>query len=256
MPKTKVLKLYKKVGETPLECLNRFRKANSKYMHEKMTYAGRLDPMAEGALLVLVGEECKNKDRYLAFDKEYEMDVLFGFETDSYDLLGLAKSETGQSSIFSVLGSPRQNFGQTLKNPTLTDFLKTFVRKFTQKYPPYSSRYFAKARTGKLVDDEILSKEVEIYGIKLLKNKNISKKSLHNYIIKSVNKVKGDFRQKKILAKWKIVLQKSKLKKFPVISLKVRCSSGTYMRSLAHNIGNEVGVPASVLRLKRTRIYQ
>ncbi len=246
MPKTKVLKLYKIVGETPLECLSRFRKANSEYKHEKMTYAGRLDPMAEGVLLVLVGEECKNKDKYLAFDKEYEMDVLFGFATDTYDLLGLVKKQS--TRIFSPFnGVPNHS------EKILVDF---FVKKFKQKYPPYSSRYFAKARSGKLVNDEILSKEVEIYSIKLLKNKNISKKSLHNYIIKSVNKVKGDFRQKKILAKWKLILDKSKLKKFPVISLKIKCSSGTYMRSLAYNIGNEVGVPSSVLRLKRTRIYQ
>ena len=56
-----ILKLYKNRGETPLECINRFKKENPEYQKEKMTYAGRLDPLAEGLLLVLVGEECKNK---------------------------------------------------------------------------------------------------------------------------------------------------------------------------------------------------
>ena len=55
----KILKLYKKEGETPLEAIERFRRKNPEYRNEKMTYAGRLDPMAEGVLLVLAGNECK-----------------------------------------------------------------------------------------------------------------------------------------------------------------------------------------------------
>ena len=53
-----------------------------------MTYAGRLDPMASGVLLVLAGEETKNKDKYLGLDKEYDFEILFGFATDTYDILG------------------------------------------------------------------------------------------------------------------------------------------------------------------------
>ena len=81
----KILNLYKEVGETPLERLERFKKDNSEYANEKMTYAGRLDPMAEGVLIVLVGEECLNKEKYLGLDKEYEFEVLFGFRTDTYE---------------------------------------------------------------------------------------------------------------------------------------------------------------------------
>jgi len=238
MKKAKVLKLYKKVGETPLECLNRFRKSNPSYKTEKMTYAGRLDPMAEGVLLVLVGEECKKKEKYLNLDKEYEIDILFGFATDTYDLLGLvSKNKSG------------------FKKFSFPDWQK-FVGKFKQAYPPYSSKFWEKARAGTLIEKEIETKMVELYKIKLLKIKNISKKSLSNYIIKTIGKVKGDFRQKQILAKWKAVLQKSDDKKFPIVSLKVKCSSGTYMRSLAHQIGNEVRLPTSILRIKRTIIYR
>lgn len=67
----KVLKLDKNAGETPLECINRFKAENLEYKGEKMTYAGRLDPLASGVMLVLTGEECKNKDKYLKLDKEY-----------------------------------------------------------------------------------------------------------------------------------------------------------------------------------------
>ena len=79
----KVIVLNKKEGETPLESLENFRAKNKKYQDVKMTYAGRLDPMASGVLLVLAGDETKNKEKYLNLDKEYEFEILFGFATDT-----------------------------------------------------------------------------------------------------------------------------------------------------------------------------
>ena len=57
----KVLIFNKKEGETPLEVLDKFRAKNKIYQDIKMTYAGRLDPMASGILLVVAGEEIKKK---------------------------------------------------------------------------------------------------------------------------------------------------------------------------------------------------
>ena len=60
----KIILLNKREGETPLEALEVFRKRKSKqhkeYKDVKMTYLGRLDPVAEGVLLVAAGEEVKN----------------------------------------------------------------------------------------------------------------------------------------------------------------------------------------------------
>ncbi|MDQ3244755.1 MAG: tRNA pseudouridine(55) synthase TruB, partial [bacterium] len=80
--------LNKKEGETPLEALESFRVKAKIGKEVKMTYAGRLDPMASGLLIILAGEECKNKEKYLRLDKEYNFEVLFGFATDTYDILG------------------------------------------------------------------------------------------------------------------------------------------------------------------------
>jgi tRNA U55 pseudouridine synthase TruB len=57
----KIILINKKEGETPLEALEFFRKKNKQYQDLKMTYAGRLDPMASGLLLLLAGEETKKK---------------------------------------------------------------------------------------------------------------------------------------------------------------------------------------------------
>lgn len=239
-PKQGILKLYKKRGETPLECILRYKKDNPKYKDEKMTYAGRLDPLAEGLFLVLVGEECKNKEKYLKLDKTYEVDVLFGFATDTYDVLGKVTKTTGKLSAYDAYNFPA--------------ILKYFIGKFKQKYPAYSSKYFNKARSGELKNEKISTKDVEIKSIKLLGKKTISKKVLEKYIIKSIGLVKGDFRQKEILKKWKLIMKKSHQSEFPIISIRVKCTSGTYMRSLANNIGEKVGIPALALDIKRIKI--
>ncbi|MBP6060753.1 MAG: hypothetical protein KA515_01980, partial [Candidatus Pacebacteria bacterium] len=84
----KIVVVDKREGETPLSALERFRAKNKGYKDLPITYAGRLDPMASGVLVLLAGEKTKEKDKYLFLDKEYEFEVLFGFATDTYDILG------------------------------------------------------------------------------------------------------------------------------------------------------------------------
>ncbi|MEK7646438.1 MAG: hypothetical protein AAB381_01975 [Patescibacteria group bacterium] len=236
--------INKNLGETPLEALERFRAeqialGRVELADVPMTYAGRLDPMAEGKLLILIGEECKQKEKYLGLDKTYEVEVLFGIETDTYDILGLAKIHLQGQSDKKVVTS-------------------TYIGTFTQTYPPYSSKtvdgkqLHTLARADEL-PEELPTKEVEIYSIEKLEDKKISAPDLLNLIQQRIALVKGDFRQKEIFEKWNEVLAHS-VQTFPVIKLKVTCSSGTYMRSLAQRIGKEMGMGACALSIKRTEI--
>lgn len=219
----KVLKLYKDLGETPLACLERFRAAHPEYANEKMTYAGRLDPMAEGLLIVLVGEECKQKDAYLGLDKEYVFEVLFGVQTDSYDILGI---------------------------PNLSNFsdrreLKDFVGKKVQEYPPYSSRTFQMARDGEEFEARAL--EIEIYSLEQVEERDISARKFLAEMSRRVALVHGDFRQTEILAAWNELLGNSS-ETFHIAKFKIACSSGTYVRSIANEMG---GLAYSI---QRTRV--
>jgi tRNA U55 pseudouridine synthase TruB len=72
MPQNKII-LNKPIGETPLEIINYYKRLHPEYRYLPMTYAGRLDPLAEGVLLLLAGEECLKKDEYLSLSKEYEL---------------------------------------------------------------------------------------------------------------------------------------------------------------------------------------
>lgn len=230
-------RVYKFVGETPLEALERFRVSRPELKDVPMTYAGRLDPMAEGLLLILIGDECKKKEEYLDLDKEYEVEVVFGLKTDTHDALGLV--EVGP-----------------VEAQSLPD-LSVYIGKFTQTYPAYSSKTIhgkhlhQLARTNDL-PEEMPTREVEIYSLKLLKTELITAYELKEIILKNIDRVTGDFRQEEIKKRWQDVLSRDQ--EFEKITLKVSCSSGTYMRSLADHMGNDRGGGAFALSIKRTRI--
>ena len=278
-----VLNLYKRVGETPLECLKRFQVANPEYLNEKMTYAGRLDPLASGVLLVLVGDECKQKEKYLGLDKEYELDVLFGITTDTQDVLGAIhqnESRINADPSSKEIGISYYGAGSTRKDvetkpglaakPGLVGLvekseveknLAKFIGRFMQKYPAYSSKtvkgetLFSLARAGEIDSVENWpEKEVEIYDIKVLGWEKVESEELHFQIIEKIRPVSGDFRQEEILEKWADYFLKNAPTDYQVLKLKVICSSGAYMRSLAERIGIETGASALAFNISRTRL--
>lgn len=240
MKKDQILKLNKESGETPLECIKRFKEENPEYKNDKMTYAGRLDPLASGVLLVLVGDECKNKEKYLTLDKEYELTILFGLSTDSLDVLGLIEDEKAGALDY---------FGN-YKESDFKNLISKFQKSFKQKYPKFSSPVIA----GKSLDS-LPEKEVEIKKIEFGAFGFVSKKFLKEFVLKSIFSVKGNFRQNICWTSWEQTLAKFEDNNLPTLTLKVSCTSGTYMRVLAENIGKEVGLPTLALRIKRTRIY-
>ena len=74
----KLLTIHKEVGETPLQALIRVRKLHHIAEDVPLAYAGRLDPMAEGILLVLIGDTCKSQNEYHRLDKKYVFEMLLG----------------------------------------------------------------------------------------------------------------------------------------------------------------------------------
>ncbi len=249
-PKQGIITLYKEQGETPLECLERWRGTDPDRQGVALTYLGRLDPMAEGVLLVAVGEENKNREKYLGLDKEYEFDVLFGFQTDSYDLLGVAENFGNN-----VFAQNELSQGEILQENIISKVL-SLRGKQIQQYPPYSSRtvqgkpLWMWAREGRLIEIEIPTIEIEIYDLKELETREISKEELLKEIESKIAKVKGDFRQAGSIASWKKVLAENSQNFYTVGSFWIKCSSGTYVRSLANDLG---GV---AYRIKRTKIVE
>ncbi|HYF12836.1 MAG TPA: hypothetical protein VD928_00860 [Candidatus Paceibacterota bacterium] len=240
-----VVNLYKQMGETPRERLERLRIQKPYYAHEVLSYAGRLDPMAEGVLLCLVGSANKRREVYLDMSKEYVVDILFGFSTDTYDILGRVMD----------IGDPSE------LTPTIVrKSLNEFRGNLPQDYPPFSSKtvegkpLFEWARGGTLSAIVLPTRSVIVYDIELINMYRLDEATLYSYIEDNVERVQGDFRQDEILRLWRRRLRAEGERFFPCATIKISCSSGTYARSIAHGLGTELGVPALALHILRTKV--
>ena len=239
----KIIIVNKKEGETPLEALELFRAKHKEYKDLPITYAGRLDPMASGVLILLAGEEAKKKEEYLGLDKEYEFEVLFGFATDTYDILGKV-TQISHGLFEGLEGAIKSN-------------LKYFTGKFVQKYPPYSSKtvkgkpMFEYSREN--IKIEAPEREVNVKSLKLIKMRIIKSKKLLENIKKRIKKVKGDFRQKEIIKLWQKNLNHRETK-YAMAYFKIKCGSGTYVRGIANSLGEKISIPALAYSIKRTRV--
>jgi tRNA pseudouridine55 synthase len=239
--------VYKPVGKTPLECVEEYKSKHRLDPTITVSYAGRLDPMAEGVLLLLVGDANKKRREYEHLNKEYEVTVLVGFATDTGDLMGKLIMNNDQLRI-------------TNKRKQLGEVISSFVGLVEQKYPIYSSAkvrgkpLYWWARKGRLDEIEIPSHKVQIDSIKLVSEDAITNEALLKYIVESVGSVKGDFRQDEIIKQWKGVCASMPISVQALFTLRISCGSGTYMRQLVADIGEKLNIPLVAFKIKRTRV--
>lgn len=266
----KILNIYKKVGWTPLEAVEKFKLKNPVYSSKRMGYAGRLDPMAEGVLIVLCEEENKKIAQYMGFDKEYIAEILLGFNSDSNDVLGIAtagptnsnignakydKSSEGRSQIEDNIPAGLENKSKDEFEKDLKKKIKGFVGKYEMKIPKYSSYkvkgkpMFHYARKG--IEIEEVKKKVLIKKVKVNSIYQITNTRLLKYIEDKIGKVNGDFRQLEILENWAKLLKNEG--NYYVMNITLNVSSGTYIRAIADDFGGEYG-GGLLMSLKRTRV--
>lgn len=241
---------YKNLGETPLEALDRLRLEKPEYADQKLSYAGRLDPLAEGILLVLVGGANKRREEYLGLTKEYVFEVLFGVETESYDVLGMVihRAEAEPLVLDDVL------------RMRIADLPGNFIGDRDMPYPPFSSRpvsgkpLFWWARQGKIHEITIPFRKVTIESLTLEDITSLSCATLAETVRTRIDLVKGDFRQESIKASWDRELVGRPQESFVVARFRIVCSSGTYVRTIAHQMGEMLGAGACAYSIVRRRV--
>jgi tRNA pseudouridine(55) synthase len=246
--------LCKKVGQTPLDCIDELKREHEELTHLPMTYAGRLDPLAEGVLVILIGDECMKKDEYLGLPKEYEVEILFGFATDTYDVMGKV------TDFSPPVNTPPSSGHLPFAGEEIQQALKSFTGRFTQSYPPYSSRtvdskpLYQWAREDRLGEIVIPSHDVYVTHIDILGMDEIRGGELLERIRDNISKVKGDFRQEEILRLWGDTLRDKNETEYQTLQLRIVCGSGVYVRAIAHELGQVLGVPALALKIVRTKV--
>lgn len=253
MRKTAVV--WKKVGETPLESIEAYRKEAGIEPGMPLAYAGRLDPLAEGKLLVLIGGECKKLKKYTGLDKEYSFEVLLGFSSDTGDVLGLAEESD-------VVDTPTPDTFRTVA--------RSFVGTQSFPYPKFSSKtvqgkpLHTWTLEGRIHEIEIPVKQSTIYRLRFEGSRTLSKEELKRHIFEKINSIPPvtdeskalgrDFRRVEIRAKWNELFEQTTQNDFLIARFTCIASSGTYMRTLAGEIGKALESGGLAFSIKRTSI--
>ena len=240
------LYLDKPLGLTPLDLLDSLPKPPGK----KYSFAGRLDPMARGKMIILEDEECQKQDSFCGMDKIYEFSILYGFQTDTYDILGLLQNNTNSYHL------------EEIKKNIDTLNLSYYQGSLEQPYPSYSSIKVNKhplwwwAKNNRLDEISIPSKKVKIYNIECIKPMEVyNSYDLLNQIKEKIYclpvKRRQHFRVPEIMDCWhKKLLENTN--EWVVGHYRAEVSSGTYIRSLVNQIGNDLGIGAIAFDIYRT----
>ncbi len=243
----------KEVGETPLVALERLRDEHHLDASIPLAYAGRLDPMASGKLLILVGDECKVQEKYHAFDKEYEVEILFGTSSDTGDVLGLLKDT--QSKV-----APKE---------AILNALSQCVGTITLPYPHFSSKtvqgkpLHTWTLENRLNEIEIPKKSSHIHKLTLRDIRTVPKQEVVDTVTKKIETIPrvsdpkkalgADFRREEVRKSWEQFAQDG-ADVYQIVSITCIASSGTYMRSLAEHIAHMLGTSGLAYSIHRTKI--
>lgn len=248
--------LEKAVGETPLVTAENWRSKNPEYKDVPLAYAGRLDPMASGQLLVLIGEECKNQALYHKLDKEYQFEILFGVSSDSGDVLGII-SESGE---------------KTFSAERIAEVLPSLIGPIELPYPIFSSKtvqgkpLHTWTMEGRLNEVTIPTRKSEIFALTLLETRELTRAEVAEIAIKKIETIPpvtdlrkalgNDFRRSEIRPAWQAFSeQKNPTDCFTIAKIHCKASSGTYMRTLAEVIAQKLGTSGLAFSIHRSRIF-
>lgn len=181
----------------------------------KMGHAGTLDPLASGLMIIGINDGTKKMSEFLKLTKMYVADILLGKKSETGDREGKIVEEKSTEHISD-------------------DMIRSVVAQFTGVHslavPMYSAikvggrPLYAIARkkeAGKILTDKEINavppkKEMEVIFIELL---HIERKNEEI-----------------------------------IIKVQMEVSSGSYIRTLAEELGNRLGVPAMLTELRRTSI--
>lgn len=252
----KYVVLEKTVGQTPLECAELWRKSHPEFTGVPLSYAGRLDPMASGKLLVLIGDECKKQSEYHGLDKRYEFSVLFGVGSDTGDVLG------------------RLRFSEVIPTPThasLTSAARTLTGNISLPYPHFSSKtvrgkpLHVWTLEGRLGEITIPTQTSTVYALRLKNVITKTRAEIYSEVstkIETVTPVTDeskalgrDFRRTDVRADWKKFLENGlSTDHFTIATFVCTASSGTYMRSLAEEITKLHSIVGLAYHIHRSKI--
>ena len=212
----RVILIDKPPGMTSFGVVARVRRVLSHRAGKKVKvgHCGTLDPFATGLLILVTGKECRNAMRYTKLDKVYEATFRLGQTSTTGDPEGKIMPY--------VANSKPQNDTQALsisKQPDIAvvkSVLAQFIGNIKQRPPAFSAIKINGQRAYKLARS---GKKVDI-----------PERAVTIYALELLAYA------------------------YPLLKVRAHVSSGTYIRSLAADIGEALNTGAYCQELRRTQI--
>jgi len=229
------LLINKPAGPTSHDVVNRLRHITG---IKKIGHAGTLDPFASGLLIIAISRESTREiDKFVKLDKEYIATIKLGAVSDTYDRTGKIEIRNRKSEI--VFAPPARG-GDAIASPALsgTPAMAEGVGAFTiSNFPKLKNiKKILKSLLGKQLQTPPMYSAKKINGQKLYELARLGKE-----VARPASKI--EIKKIKILDY-----------QFPFLKIKVACSSGTYIRSLANDVGEKLKTGAYLEELERTKI--
>lgn len=166
---------------------------------KKVGHTGTLDPLAEGLLILTVGNATRIQELITEKDKEYIATMKLGIKTDTYDTEGKIIDQK-----------------EVPNNLNIEEVLNSYIKKYNQEVPIYSSikvngkKLYEYAREN--IEVDLPKREVEIKDIKLLSINNnevtfkclVSKGTYIRSLINDIGNTLGTYATMTILIRTKI----------------------------------------------------
>ena len=188
----------------------------------KVGHTGTLDPFATGLLILLSGKMTKKSNEFLKLDKIYEAELKLGFVSSTGDPEGEIQpfyvEDLSEVTTENEGASPVTTGASDPcpKRNAVESVLRSFTGKITQTPPRFSA--------------------IKINGERAYK---LARKG-------------ADFE----IPSREVEIFRLEILDYSYPTLKIRChvSSGTYIRTLAEDIGKKLGTGAYLTALRRTKI--
>ncbi|MDX6303450.1 MAG: tRNA pseudouridine55 synthase [Blastocatellia bacterium] len=181
----------------------------------RVGHTGTLDPFATGVLVVLVGRATRLAQFFSGAEKEYEAVIRLGYATDTGDVTGTRVSDSTTETQRCT----------EIHRDEIETAMASLRGEIEQTPPMYSAKkiggrkLYELARRGEQIERPSVRVEVREFA-------NISPNEA-----------------------WQNEDTNGTLD----LSVRVVCSAGTYIRTLAEDFGKQLGVGAHVAELRRTR---
>ena len=217
-----LLLLDKKSGITSHDAVEKFRRRSK---IKKVGHTGTLDPLATGLLVLCVGKATRLQAYLMGMEKTYEGVIQFGWATDSYDAAGEPVGETDEVNVEHLdfaedepvrAACRSSSNAASVEHLDFATLVAPFIGPLEQMPPQFSAKKVGGVRAYEL------ARKGEVAA---LTPKSVT---VYEFEIVSVTGSTARFR--------------------------IRSSAGTYVRSLAHDLGAAAGIPAHLKELRRTAI--